>query len=62
MLTSDLVLARVYRKKVRPRFVGDRDRDLSGPLESLGQRRDCPSRLAIDSFERIDTPQPNSMS
>ncbi|MEM1180922.1 MAG: DUF790 family protein [Acidobacteriota bacterium] len=34
MLTSDLVLARVYKKKVRPRFIGDRDPEM---LELAGQ-------------------------
>lgn len=34
MLTSDLVLARVYRKQVRPRFVSDRDPEL---LELAGR-------------------------
>ncbi|MEM6792645.1 MAG: DUF790 family protein [Acidobacteriota bacterium] len=52
MLTSDLVLARVYKKKVRPRYVSDRDPELlemAGQLIEIFEAHRGRSRQALDA-------------
>ncbi|MEO1086636.1 MAG: DUF790 family protein, partial [Acidobacteriota bacterium] len=60
MLTSDLVLARVYKKKVRPRFVSDRDPELlelaGGLIEAFAEHRGEPRhRLDTELGELLGT-------